>query len=238
MANQYKLTYNYNRGFFNEIDTPQKAYFLGFILGDGHLNKKRNNVQIEISEIDIDILELFRKELGDCPSIKKRKNRSTVYLSLTSKELVNGLERQGIPSGKKSFNTKFPILVKQIEHHFIRGVFDSDGSFTTRKSTKKYPRGPNVTIEFAGSHYLINEIKNFFEGGSCGVITTNQKTHRYRKTFSDSLDMLYLYDFLYKDSENLCLSRKKEKLESIIKERIEWENLRRMRASKPEIVII
>jgi hypothetical protein len=66
--------HTYNENYFDIIDTPQKAYFLGLMYADGgiwHTDKigKYGNVlhqyqmSINLQERDKSILELFRKEL-------------------------------------------------------------------------------------------------------------------------------------------------------------------------------
>ena len=58
--------YNYNENFFEEINTPEKAYFLGLLYADG------TNVQlpttktmsITLQEQDVSILERFKKALN------------------------------------------------------------------------------------------------------------------------------------------------------------------------------
>ena len=48
--------------FFNKIDTPEKAYVLGFLLADGHINKK-NKVSVATCIDDKEVIEFIASVL-------------------------------------------------------------------------------------------------------------------------------------------------------------------------------
>ena len=47
------VRYKFNEDYFETIDTEDKAYFLGFIVADGNINKNNNSVRIIQKETDI-----------------------------------------------------------------------------------------------------------------------------------------------------------------------------------------
>ncbi len=53
-----KPIYKINDYYFSDIDTEDKAYFLGT---DGYINDKRKYVYLTLQETDKDILEKFNK---------------------------------------------------------------------------------------------------------------------------------------------------------------------------------
>lgn len=233
--NKNAQKYDYDRKFFDNIDTPAKAYFLGFILGDGHLDPKRKTLQISLHKKDQEILENLIQEInGDLTQIKER-GKKYCSLNLTSKELFQGLVSNGVPAGNKSLTALFPQNIdKELLSHFVRGLMDADGTYFIDKN-----RAPCLVLIQYGTKDICEKVADGFNYTKEYVSKHGKSSiFKFRIYISDSYEMRKLYDFLYRDSKNLCLSRKKEKFESIIKERIEWENLRRMRASKPEIVII
>lgn len=73
------IKYNYNRRFFQNIDTEEKASWLGFIAADGNVASAMNTSRIELNIRDKDHLEKFRKSiLGDMP-IKESIREKTIH---------------------------------------------------------------------------------------------------------------------------------------------------------------
>jgi len=110
--------------------------FLGALAGDGHVNKINYEVSISMDK-DLDgaycdhITQLFKKlfNIHSRRYVQKNKVKCFVY----SKELVNFLsENYKIPVGKKKGRLHIPLQVKSNKNllkAYIRGVFDTDGSF-------------------------------------------------------------------------------------------------------------
>lgn len=123
-------------------DDDDKAYIMGFILGDGTLVDRGHSkrVQISIADDDGDLLEQIADRLGD-PSLVKRNiqtinpfEKPKALLRADSTSLVNDLLAQGIPLGKKSGQEPFIELASdRLTWNFIRGVFDADGSIRVYK---------------------------------------------------------------------------------------------------------
>ena len=95
-----KRIYKVNENFFKCINTEKKAYILGFICADGHID--RNRLKIAVSIKDKDILDKIRCAMHSNHPIKeiqrtnpyKKTNRQTltlVELMIGSVELVKPL---------------------------------------------------------------------------------------------------------------------------------------------------
>ncbi len=117
--------------FFDEIDTPAKAYFLGFIAADGYVRRSGKEVAIYIHSKDVEILHTLLNESGWKESkISERVNlagNTMVSLSLYSKHLVNSLSSWGI-NPAKSHNLKIIRPIPEpFQKDFVRGVWDGDG---------------------------------------------------------------------------------------------------------------
>lgn len=131
--------YNFNQNYFSEINTEKKAYFLGFILGDGYHHEKSNTLTIELQKDDIDILEKFNKELKLEKPIFIRKDRESAIISVQSTILSNDLIKLECRQAK-SFNMDLPInrVPQSLLRHLCRGLYDADGSFSLNiKSGKR-----------------------------------------------------------------------------------------------------
>lgn len=127
---------NYNKNYFNVIDTSEKAYWLGFMYADGYVTTN-NRWGIELCSRDKEHIEKFTKALESNIKIKTRKricfgkeveqsgfiiNNSTMYHDLVNKGVVPN----------KTYNLNFPnedILPVDFYPDFIRGLFDGDGTY-------------------------------------------------------------------------------------------------------------
>jgi hypothetical protein len=111
--------------------SPRLSYTIGFIQGDGHLEHKRLQVEIQVG--DEQILHEIGKELSPSYSIKYR-NRDTNFkdrykscvLCICSVDLIRRLVELGVPIGKKSDTISLPSDIVEID--YLRGLIDADGA--------------------------------------------------------------------------------------------------------------
>ena len=62
--NNHNRTYKLNEHYFDKIDTPNKAYILGFFYADGCNIMIKSTVTMSLDETDKEILEKIRLEIG------------------------------------------------------------------------------------------------------------------------------------------------------------------------------
>ena len=127
-----------NIDFFKEIDTPEKAYWLGFIVADGNVNKNGFNMQINLNAKDGKHLQKLADVFGKKVKYTNyyNKNKGTeyqgVYLCVSSKKLCSDLNSLGMLPNKTDLNQS--SILKNINDkmfpHFVRGIFDGDGSIS------------------------------------------------------------------------------------------------------------
>lgn len=145
-----------NLRYFENIDTPNKAYFVGFIAADGALVKNKNSnsiaLTITIHSKDVQILELLKSELQNESSIKiinhKSKALSSYKLdvdhrrfSIARKELIQDLINLGIGHNKSlNMGSIIKNIPKEFRKAFIIGYFDGDGCFVDSLVLKKRKR--------------------------------------------------------------------------------------------------
>lgn len=209
-----KNRYTLNEHYFDLIDTPTKAYFLGLIAADGFVGESNN---FAIYSIDKSILIDFKKELsfsGDltvgCGNFKNSKNG--YYLRFSSKQIVESLNKLGITTKKSLTFDKIPNIKEEYKKDFIRGYFDGDGSVTfgyrTYKNKYTYPR---LSILIMGVEDLLLEIAK----------TLNLKSFYIQKSktpeikilrINNKQDLIKIYHIFYDDAETY-LKRKRDKIE-------------------------
>ena len=133
-ARKYKLNENY----FDIIDTPNKAYIMGFLHSDGSNNLDKSTISISLQEEDMNILEQIREEIGSEKPLEfldytNKHDFGYTYknqyrLIMFSKHMCEELNNKGI-TPNKSLTIGFPKwLNENLISHYVRGVFDGDGS--------------------------------------------------------------------------------------------------------------
>jgi hypothetical protein len=130
----------YNDRYFQIIDTPDKAYFLGLLAADGNISPRLTAVRIALKEQDSLILEQFRDFLGkDSPRLKtkiskigEKQHAPQKCLVLSKKSMVEDLLKLGI-TPNKSHTLKISCDLREFKKDFLRGVWDGDGSVTERR---------------------------------------------------------------------------------------------------------
>ena len=124
------IKWNTNRAYFREIDSPAKAYILGFLIADGHIHKAGYKVQVSVKEDDAALLEAIARELGcDAPlttTINHYDGSHMKRLLLCGKELVADLNRLGV-FHDKSRTATWPSVAPELEGDLARGIWDGDG---------------------------------------------------------------------------------------------------------------
>ena len=166
-----KRIYKVNELFFNNINTEEKAYILGFICADGHINTDRLVITISIK--DVDILYKIRKALNSNHPIKevirnnpyqntKNKKLKLVELMIGSVNLVKPLFKMGLSSNKTyTLNRNImDFIPKHLIRDFLRGYFDGDGNVMFGK---KYSSGYKYNINICGNEdFLIHSYQKYF----------------------------------------------------------------------------
>lgn len=200
--------YKYNKQFFNNINTEEKAYWAGFIAADGNIRKDFLKMRIELNIQDYNHLEKFRKSIEGNNPIKEsvRPNNHSCYIDVNCKEMCLALNDLGI-TPKKSLTLDINIkkIPKDLRRHFIRGYFDGDGSLNNYK--RENYNYLEWELSFISSNKFLNQILKELNKErklySCG--------NNYRFCFKSKKDIFEIIEYLYKDA-TIYLDRKYEKV--------------------------
>lgn len=166
-----KRIYKVNENFFKCINTEEKAYILGFICADGHIEKDRLNITVSIK--DRNILEKIRYAMHSNHPIKevqrtnpyKKTNRENLILSelmIGSVELVKPLFNMGLTTNK-TYTLNGDILKyipKYLIRDFLRGYFDGDGNVFFGR---RYSSGYKYNVNICGNEdFLLKSFQVYF----------------------------------------------------------------------------
>lgn len=202
-----KQGYPRNEFYFNKIDTPEKAYWLGFLYADGCTHNGSSEVSIQLT--DKEHIEKFKQAIG---AINHKiveihdtrwENAKTLYMfSIKDKQLHADLCKWGCVPNKTFLINKIPNIPRDYVSHFLRGYFDGDGSLHYLKSTN------NFRISFTcGSVEFLEDIQK--ELGTSLSIRNEKGTNSNYLQISGRHQVERILNYLYKDStESARLDRK------------------------------
>jgi len=135
---------------FDNIDSEEKAYWLGFIYADGNISKNIDRFEMNLGQIDLEHMNKFKDflkykgEIRFSTKFNDRYNKSYTLCRISSRSihLVQTLNSCGcIPN--KSLMLEFPneniFKDKSLIKHFIRGYWDGDGSLTYNDKAHRNP---------------------------------------------------------------------------------------------------
>lgn len=206
---QYQLDEHY----FDDIDTPNKAYYLGLLYADGFNNERTNTIIISLQKGDENVLELMRRDM--CSEIPLKlidhsdrracgQNWKDQYrLEVHSKHMSKTLKQYGVVQNK-SLILEWPTFLRDYLYpHFLRGYIDGDGCIKTQKYTYE--------VNFAGTYNFCKKAQDYI------LEKFNIECTLYKDACKNGItSVLYIYgkksvkhflDSIYKDSD-VYLERK------------------------------
>lgn len=195
-----------------DIITPESAYWWGFIYADGNVNREKTLV-VGLKASDRSVLEKLKIFLQSESPIRESmttlsngKSYPRVTISFTDRHLAARLIELGIVTHRTD-TWKIPAnLPKDCESHFIRGLFDGDGSIDFNSGQ------PRVRI--CGNKDLIEWLwKTMHENNAVneiGITLIHKKSGLRYFIKNGRYVVLPIIDFLYRDA-TVFLERKHEK---------------------------
>lgn len=133
-TNGLRRKYAVDETYFDQIDTPDKAYWLGFIAGDGCVLAD-GTLRVNLAPVDVGQLEKLAAALGSDAPIRHGTTRlhgktfKRVILNVYCLHMTQALERQGIVP-RKTWRMEPWDGPEYLMRHYWRGMVDADGSLS------------------------------------------------------------------------------------------------------------
>ena len=223
-----------NQSYFEDINTPQKAYFLGLLYADGSIivgktskGKNKYTIRLELKKQDKYILEVFKKEIGSSLSIKQDKRESdwivngkkyhikkdNFYFAISCKKMGEDLISWGCIPQKTGKLKGIPSnLDSNLTKYFLLGFYDGDGIASIGE--KSHYMG------FCGDLEMLQSIDNYIHqetGIKKHIPYYNKSNGIYYLEYASLEELKKLYNFFYDNTSISFLERKQKKIYNFLK---------------------
>ena len=197
--------------YFQKIDTENKAYLLGLFAADGCIYTVNCSkfFTIQLKKEDAEMIRYIKNELNAPRKIVVDKRDDSCGISVANNLFVQHLIEHGVSEGK---STRFlPNLPDHLMPHYIRGLFDGDGSIVIRKA-HPYGKAMRCCVVILAHSKLINQLRDYLE------IKLNLSHlnfccdggEAYSIRYASRHDFIAVTDFIYKNAK-LYFERKHNK---------------------------
>lgn len=230
----YKNQHNtFNEFYFNKVDSPRKAYFLGLLYADGYILQSRPNKKssaalgISLNSEDGSVIKILKAELEATHPINTYQHNSSYgsiktydRLICYSNQVVEDLNNLGMWVAKTN-NLLFPTIDQvpdDLIPHFIRGYFDGDGSLSywtpPNHSKSNYHK---FSLNFTGTLEMMEGLQNFF-GTSVKLAQRHPKRdiNNYTLLYCGNRQIEKFLKILYMDAD-IYMERKYQIYELLLK---------------------
>lgn len=199
--------YKVNEDFFKTW-SRESAWVYGWLITDGSVDAKRNQIRLMLKRHDRDVLEKIKIMLdftGEVIDGEQKDGRKFSYLRICRKEMTEDLFSLGLARQDKTFNTAMPQLPDELFWDFIRGVFEGDGSIRHRTGNTD---ALDMTICGATKQFIL-DLQTAFEKRGIYMRLSQNNSGVYTINTKSKADALRLCYFMYARTDDCHrLSRK------------------------------
>lgn len=194
---------------FGSIDTPAKAYVLGFLLCDSAINNI-GRIDVSVALKDSCIIEFISTVIGGEPIYRYTYNRETrVFPKCRLSRKISDIMK--FIAGPKKEDRHFPRIRQDLEVFLMLGVFDADGCITwgyrkdRNRIWQKISIKSSYKILYGVQQFLLHKLMiptsiHPVKGENCYILE-----------FADRRTVLIFLSWLYQYPNAVILQRKYQK---------------------------
>lgn len=212
-----KKRYSLNKNYFAEIDTEDKAYWLGFLYADGCVRKLNGkaNISIGLNPKDENHLKKFIECLDSDIPITRYIHPNGLYetsrITINCTKMAYDLIKWGCVPNKTYEKIHIPSIEDHLKIHFIRGFLDGDGWI----SIKKHGKGASIGMV---SNYkdILLDIQNILDDNNIFSILRKEKRGHFTLNIGRQEEQIKFINLIY-NNPKIYLDRKYKNSQIIIK---------------------
>ena len=201
-------------GIFENIDTHEKAYWLGVLSSDGYIGEKDCIVRLAMCDKDVvyNFADFFGVDRSKVKVTLHQKPRKDVYtLTLQDRRLNLSLRKLGITNNKSLILEPPLFLPEKFQLDFVRGYFDGDGGVSVSGQRRK------IQIYFTGTFRMCEWILKVLNKDNLQPFPEHRSkgNNTYRITISGAKQIYSIAQKMYENSQqNNRMKRKFEIFQS------------------------
>ena len=190
--------------YFEEIDTVSKAYWLGYLFGDGSMvvrneETRQLTVQLTTGERDDDHLRRYRRAINSDSAMIE--DRSKLHIRIGDQEFAEHLYEKGLTETKRTDGSLPDLSSWELRRAFVRGLADADGYYGPDKWTITASNDLRLKRLETWIPVDVDIVRDEVENRSWAYLRTS-RTHR--------LTALYGWLFPRRDRTEPAMPRKKD----------------------------
>lgn len=205
---------SYDNAYFDNIDSPTKAYWLGFLYADGYVTTN-NRWGLELQLSDSNHLKHLLEELKYNGEMKTRiKNgNSSCYVLINNANMHDSLVKNGVIMNKTNA-LSFPdetILPIEYTNCFIRGFYDGDGCVSYSDISKE------ISFVCKSNDFIMKLLSIFKNNDISFSYSINARDNLPTLRLYKKEEIQKFYTYIYSNSnENNRLERKYIKIKHLL----------------------
>lgn len=200
IINKKIRNYPRNSNYFTNIDSSEKAYWLGFMYADGTVSSKTNTIALGLK--DQEHVEKFKQAIGaynnkiSVVTDNRFSQPCIMYdFSIRDSQLHDDLIAWGCVSNKSYVEElRMPNINSEYIWDFLRGFFDGDGCITWSKNNNRY------TISWTGNKYFLQDIRKLCQKDKVSIEQNVKSKITYQFRLSGQQDVLRILTNMYKNA--------------------------------------
>lgn len=225
----------YDESYFHRIDTREKAYLLGFFLGDGCIGKN-GSFSISLALADKCVLDFAAKELGAHVRVydtidKAKRKFPKAMMKIGNRSICRDVGM--LFGGRTKKERHIPRIRHDLEHYLVQGFFDAEGCITwgRRKDRDRIWQKVNITSQYN----MLIAIQNILDkNGISSALRKKSDGDCYVIEICKPERVINAMEYIYQDKDFIVLPRKYEKYQALRLELGEFGESRRGRSrAKP-----
>jgi hypothetical protein len=204
--------------YFNKIDTKEKAYIIGFMIGDSGIDKQKESLELAIALNDKIILNFINKELGcniqvDTTYNEKQKKFPSASINIGNQSLMRDIIK--LFGGRLKEDRRLPIIPKNLERYMVLGFFDAEGCVTWgyRKDRGRLWQ----KVSFTSKLKMLEGIQKILlrQNIASSIRPKSNDEDCHVMEFADRDRVLMFLNYIYPDDDFIILERKYKKAQAL-----------------------